>query len=60
MHLDGKLPKCALLTLRLSYSGEAVHRVFASEGQEAFIEGRLEAFRILSSTPVDKIRYDNL
>ena len=29
-------------------------------GQEAFIEGHLEAFRVLGGTPVDKIRYDNL
>jgi len=40
--------------------GKAVHRVFASQGQEAFIEGHLEAFRVLGGTPIDKIRYDNL
>lgn len=60
VHLDGELTKCALFTLRLSYSGKAVHRVFASQGQEAFIEGHLEAFGVLGGTPVDKIRYDNL
>jgi len=60
LHLDGELTKCALFTLRLSYSGKAVHRVFASQGQEAFIEGHLEAFAVLGGTPVDKIRYDNL
>jgi len=58
--LGGELTRCALFTLRLSYSGKAVHRVFASQGQEAFIEGHLEAFRVLGGTPVDKIRYDNL
>ena len=60
LHLDGELTRCALFTLRLSYSGKAVHRVFASQGQEAFIEGHLEAFRVLGGTPVDKVRYDNL
>jgi len=58
--LDGELTKCALFTLQLSYSGKAVHRVLASQGQEAFIEGHLEAFRVLGGTPIDKIRYDNL
>jgi len=60
LHLDGELTKCALFILRLSYSGKAIHRVFASQGQEAFIEGHLAAFRVLGGTPVDKIRYDNL
>ncbi len=60
LHLDGELSKCALFTLRLSYSGKAVHRVYASQGQEAFIEGHLEAFRVLGGTPVVQIRYDNL
>ena len=60
LHLGGELTRCALFTLRLAYSGKAVHRVFASQGQEAFIEGHLEAFRVLGGTPVDKIRYYNL
>ena len=30
------------------------------QGQEAFIEGQLEAFRVLGGTPVVQIRYDNL
>jgi transposase len=34
--------------------------VFASQGQEAFIEGHVEAFRVLGGVPTDKIRYDNL
>ena len=60
LHLDGELTKCALFTLRLSYSGKAIHRIYASQGQEAFIEGHLEAFRVLGGTPVVQIRYDNL
>ncbi|RQX10854.1 Mu transposase domain-containing protein, partial [Micromonospora inaquosa] len=49
-----------LFTLRLSYSGKAVHRVFASQGQEAFIEGHLHAFAVLGGVPTGQIRYDNL
>src|SRR5256886_15488572 len=54
------MTKCFLFTLRLSYSGKAVHRVFASQGQEAFIEGHLHAFAVLGGVPTGKIRYDNL
>ncbi|MEO3929108.1 IS21 family transposase [Micromonosporaceae bacterium B7E4] len=56
----GKSMKCYLFTLRMSYSGKAVHRVFASQGQEAFMEGHVEAFRVLGGVPTRHIRYDNL
>ncbi|CAM5635551.1 hypothetical protein SAURM35S_03923 [Streptomyces aurantiogriseus] len=36
VRLAGELVTCYLFSLRLSYSGKAVHRVFASCGQEAF------------------------
>ena len=49
-----------LFSLRLSYSGKAVHRVFASESQQAFMEGHVEAFRVLGGVPTRHIRYDNL
>jgi transposase len=58
--LKGTRTKVFLFTLRLSYSGWAVHRVFASQGQEAFLEGHVYAFDRLGGTPIDKIRYDNL
>ena len=35
-------------------------RVFASQGQEAFLEGHVAAFEALGGVPFDKIRYDNL
>src|SRR5258707_10221671 len=54
------MTKCFLFTLRLSYSGKAVHRVFASQGQEAFIEGHLHAFAVLGGVPAGEIRYDKL
>ncbi|RQW95331.1 IS21 family transposase, partial [Micromonospora inaquosa] len=51
VRLAGVMTKCFLFTLRLSYSGKAVHRVFASQGQEAFIEGHLHAFAVLGGVP---------
>lgn len=60
VRLAGVLTKCRLFTLRLSYSGKSVHRVFASQGQEAFLQGHLEAFRVLGGVPTRHIRYDNL
>jgi transposase len=58
--LNGARTKCFLFTLRLSFSGKAVHRVYSTQGQEAFLEGHQAAFTVLGGTPVDKIRYDNL
>lgn len=57
--LAGEKTRCFMFTYRLSFSGAAVHRVYASQGQEAFIEGHLEAFRVLG-VPTVHIRYDNL
>ena len=60
VRLAGEMTKCFLFTLRLSHSGRAVHRVFASQGQEAFLEGHVAAFEVFDGVPFDKIRYDNL
>ncbi|MFF1359159.1 hypothetical protein [Streptomyces sp. NPDC058297] len=60
VRLAGELVTCYLFSLRLSYSGKAVHRVFASCGQEAFFEGHVHALRTLGGVPRSKIRYDNL
>lgn len=60
VRLAGSPVKCHLFTLRLSYSGKAVHRVFATEAQEAFMQGHVEAFRVLGGVPTGQIRYDNL
>ena len=57
--LRGARTKVFLFTLRLSCSGKAVHRAFASQGQESFLEGHAHAFTELG-VPTDKIRYDNL
>ncbi|MFJ6668989.1 IS21 family transposase [Streptomyces sp. NPDC091383] len=60
IRLAGKLVTCYLFSFRLSYSGKAVHRVFASAGQEAFFEGHVHALRTLGGVPRTKVRYDNL
>lgn len=54
------MTKCFLFTFRLSCSGRAVHAVFASQGQEAFLEGHVRAFETLGGIPHGQIRYDNL
>jgi hypothetical protein len=47
VRLAGVMTKCYLFVLRMSYSGRAVHRVFATCGQEAFLEGHVHAFAVL-------------
>ncbi len=58
--LAGVRTKVFLFTLRLSFSGRAVHRAYATQGQEAFLEGHQVAFEIFGGTPMFHIRYDNL
>ncbi|MER6682553.1 IS21 family transposase [Streptomyces olivaceoviridis] len=60
LDLAGQRRKCVLFTLRLSYSGKAVHRVYATASQAAFLEGHVEAFTVLGGVPSVHIRYDNL
>jgi transposase len=60
IRLAGVPTKVFMFALRMSFSGKAVHHVFASQGQEAFIEGHLHAFGVLGGLPTVKIRYDNL
>ena len=58
--LAGVRTKCHLFTLRLSFSGKAVHRAYATQGQEAFLDGHQQAFEVFGGTPMFHIRYDNL
>lgn len=58
--LAGVRTKCFLFTLRLSFSGKAVHRAYSTQGQEAFLEGHRQAFEVFGGVPVFHIRYDNL
>lgn len=48
---DAVRTKVFLFTLRLSYSGRAVHRVFATHAQEAFLEGHIHAVARLGGVP---------
>ena len=41
--LDGVKTKCHMFVYRLSHSGKAIHRVYPTGGQEAFLEGHIEA-----------------
>ena len=45
--------------LRLSHSGRAFHVAFATQAQEAFLEGHVLAFEHFGGVPA-RIRYDNL
>jgi transposase len=60
INMRGEPVTCMLFSLRLSFSGKAVHRIFASGGSEAFLEGHVHAFATLGGVPTGKIRYDNL
>ncbi len=54
--LAGVSTKVFLFTMRLSFSGKAVHRAYATQGQEAFLEGHQAAFEVLGGTPMFHIR----
>jgi len=43
--LAGVRTKCHLFTLRLSFSGKAVHRAYSTQGQEAFLDGHQQGLR---------------
>ncbi|MFC3452674.1 hypothetical protein [Amycolatopsis speibonae] len=57
VNVGGIDTKCFLLTLRMSFSGKAIHRVYSSQGQEAFFAGHLAAFTELGGVPAGEIRY---
>ena len=58
--LDGRDAACQMFAYRLSFSGRAVHRVYASCAQEALLEGHVTAFAVTGGVPREHIRYDNL
>ncbi len=58
--LAGVKTKCHMFAFRLSHSGKAVHRVYSTQGQEAFLEGHIAAFEEIGGVPTRHIRYDNL
>lgn len=58
--LAGASTVVQLFSFRLSGSGKAVHRAYATASQEAFLEGHVDAFRALGGVPWRHVRYDNL
>src|SRR2546430_4389093 len=60
VELGGQLTRCFMFAFRLSCSGKGVHRVYASQAQEAFLEGHVAAFEVTGGVPFRQIRYDNL
>ena len=58
--LNGVKTKCHMFVFRLSHSGKAIHRIYPTQAQEAFLEGHIEAFNEIGGVPVRHSRYDNL
>lgn len=57
--LAGVKTKCHMFAFRLSNSGKAIHRVYPTQAQEAFLEGHIDAFEDIGGVPTRHIRYDN-
>jgi transposase len=57
--IGGILLKLWMFVMRLSCSGRAFHVAFATQAQEAFLEGHVLAFEHFGAVP-GRIRYDNL
>ena len=55
----GVVIKLWMFVMRLSHSGKAFHVAFATQAQEAFLEGHVLAFAHFGAVPA-RIRYDNL
>jgi hypothetical protein len=49
-----------MFVLWLSHSGKAIHRVYPTQAQEAFLQGHVEAFEAIGGVPTRHIKYDNL
>jgi transposase len=58
--LAGARTKLYLFVFRLCYSGKAIHRLYPTLSQEAFLEGHVAAFEELGGIPTLQIKYDNL
>jgi transposase len=57
--IAGTLLKLWMFVMRLSHSGRAFHVAFATQAQEAFLEGHVLAFEHFGAVP-GRVRYDNL
>ncbi|MER6076414.1 IS21 family transposase [Streptomyces sp. NPDC001817] len=56
----GELTRCHMFVFRLCFSGRAVHRVYPTCAQEAFLDGHVHALHTLGGVPAGQVRYDNL
>jgi transposase len=52
----GELARCYMFAFRLSCSGKGCHRVYASQAQEAFLEGHVAAFEACGGAPFRHVR----
>ncbi|MCW2628477.1 MAG: hypothetical protein QOF66_3328 [Mycobacterium sp.] len=57
--IAGVVVKCWMFVMRLSHSGKAFHVAFATQAQEAFLEGHVLAFQHFGGV-AGRVRYDNL
>jgi transposase len=57
--MAGTLLKLWMFVMRLSCSGRAFHVAFATQAQEAFLEGHVLALEYFGAVP-GRVRYDNL
>ena len=57
--IAGTLAKLWMFVMLLSHSGRAFHVAFATQAQEAFLEGHVLAFEYFGAVP-GRVRYDNL
>lgn len=57
--IAGAMVKLWMFVMRLSCSGRAFHVAFATQAQEAFLEGHVLAFEYFGAVP-GRVRYDNL
>jgi transposase len=57
--IAGTLLKLWMFVMRLSCSGRAFHVAFATQAQEAFLEGHVLALEYFGAVP-GRVRYDNL
>ncbi len=58
--LAGVKTKCHMFVFWLAHSGKAIHRIYPTEGQEAFLRGHVEALDAIGGVPTRHVRYDNL
>jgi transposase len=58
--IGGVRTKCHMFVLWLAHSGKAVHRIYPTQAQEAFLQGHIEAFEAIGGVPTRHIKYDNL